>query len=104
MSKSSVLVLVVAAFLLGLWIGDGIRSPVSAQSASTAAQRPMFQEVVVPDKTGTQGAVYMIYNGSGQICPVSQVTVPLRSRGEKAAPSGTEAPAVPRKKTSAAAQ
>jgi hypothetical protein len=83
MNKRHVVVLIVAAFLLGMWVGDMAKSPVAAQS--TASQRPMFQEVVVPDKSGGQGAVYMIYNGPGQICPASQTVVSLKGRTEKPA-------------------
>jgi hypothetical protein len=100
----AVLVLVLAAFLVGVWAGDGLRSPAAAQSAapekqpstSAPSRQPMFQEVVVPDKTGEQGAVYMIYHGPGQICAPSQWVVPLKPRPEKA---DTEKPAVKKEKS-----
>jgi hypothetical protein len=84
MNKSTVLALVVAAFLLGLWVGS-MRSSAEAQPPAAAAKPPMFQEVVVPDKNGEQGAVYMIYHGPGQICRPSEWIVPLHSKTEKPA-------------------
>lgn len=101
MSKGQVLVLVLAAFVLGLWIGDVARSPVNAQVSSSATQKPMFQEVVVPDKAGEWGSVYVIYNGPGQICPYSQKYVALKPKGEKAgasAPSAYDTPKASKKK------
>jgi hypothetical protein len=107
MSKSSVLALVIAAFLLGMWAADSIRSAVSAPApaaapaapAPAAQKPPMFQEVVVPDKNGEQGAVYMIYHGPGQICTPSQWVVPLKQSAEKPAAEqpGVEKPKVSEK-------
>ena len=96
MTKTNVgvLMLVVAAFLAGMWFSDSLRSAAVAQPAA-AQKPPMFQEVVVPDKTGEQGAVYLIYHGSGQICTPSQWVVPLKAKVEKAE---TEKPEVKKDK------
>jgi len=93
-TNAGVFMLVVAAFLAGMWMSDSLRSPAVAQPAA-AQKPPLFQEVVVPDKTGEQGAVYLIYHGSGQICTPSQWVVPLKAKVEKAE---TEKPEVKKDK------
>jgi len=93
-TNAGVFILAVAAFLSGMWLGDSLRSPAVAQPAA-AQKPPLFQEVVVPDKTGEQGAVYLIYHGSGQICTPSQWVVPLKAKVEKAE---TEKPEVKKDK------
>jgi len=81
MNKRSVLALVVTAFLLGIWVGSSMKSPAAAQAPSP--QKQMFREVVVADKSGEQGAVYMVYHGPGQICPVSTTLVRLKQEVKK---------------------